>query len=93
MNVANAEVFKILRSNIYSDAILACIRETVFNSIDAHAYNSNENKPIRVKLPNAIDPSISTNLIMAPVYQKMMLEIFFVVMDLQPRILVINISD
>ena len=57
-DLGSPEIFKILRSSIYSDAILACVREITFNALDAHAYG-NKNIPIKVKLPNAIDPSIS----------------------------------
>lgn len=54
--VANAAMLKILRSGIYSDKILATMRETVMNAIDSHVQAGKPNEPIEVTLPSILDP-------------------------------------
>jgi hypothetical protein len=54
--VANAAMLKILRSGIYSDKILATMRETVMNAIDSHVQAGKPNDPIEVTLPSYLDP-------------------------------------
>jgi len=55
---ANAHIMKILRDGIYSNKILACIREYSTNAMEAHKLNGNESVPIEVTLPNIIDPML-----------------------------------
>ena len=50
-----AHVFGILRNQLYSDKILAVIREYSCNAVDANVENGNEKRPIRVTLPNMLD--------------------------------------
>jgi len=52
-----AHVFGILRSNLYSDKILAVIREYSTNAFDAHVANDKPNLPIEVTLPTVIEPT------------------------------------
>ena len=54
--VANAAMLKILRSGIYSDKILATMRETVMNAIDSHIQAGKPDEPIEVTLPSILDP-------------------------------------
>ncbi len=51
-----AHVFGILRSNLYSDKILAVIREYSCNAHDANVENGRPQKPIVVTLPTVYDP-------------------------------------
>lgn len=51
-----AHVFDILRNNLYSDKILAVIREYSTNAFDANVENNKEFTPIEVTLPSIIDP-------------------------------------
>ena len=51
-----AHIFDILRTRLYSDKILAVIREYSTNAIDANVENGNSHIPIAITLPNAIDP-------------------------------------
>lgn len=51
-----AHVFDILRNNLYSDKILAVIREYSTNAYDANVDNGKADEPIVVTLPTAIDP-------------------------------------
>ena len=52
----DAHIFKVLRSKIYSDKILAVIREYSCNAVDAHVEAGTPNKPIKITLPNAMNP-------------------------------------
>ena len=52
-----AHVFDILRNNLYSDKILAVIREYSTNAVDANVENNKGNIPIDVTLPSIINPS------------------------------------
>lgn len=47
-----AHIFTILRSQLYSDAVLACIREYTTNSVDSHTEAGKPNIPIQVTLPS-----------------------------------------
>jgi len=49
-----AHIFNVLRNQLYSDKILAVIREYSANAIDAHAEMGNESTPIKVTLPNKL---------------------------------------
>jgi len=51
-----AHVFNILRNNLYSDKILAVIREISTNAYDANVENGKSQEPIHVTLPNVYDP-------------------------------------
>lgn len=52
----NKRMFEILSSNIYSDKILAVIREYSCNAYDAHVAAGKSDVPFMVHLPNAIEP-------------------------------------
>lgn len=51
-----AHIFNILRSKIYSDKILAVIREYSTNAQDAHVLAGTPDRPITVKLPTNYSP-------------------------------------
>ncbi len=55
---ANAHIMRILRDGIYSNKILACVREYSINALEAHMLNGNQEVPIEVTLPNYIDPML-----------------------------------
>ena len=55
--VADVHLKKILRSGIYTDKLLAVIRETISNAYDAHVQAGCADKPIQIKLPSLDDPS------------------------------------
>ena len=44
--VASSEIMEILRKDIYTDAILAMVREITMNAIDAHVMAGESDKPI-----------------------------------------------
>lgn len=50
-------VFKILRDNLYSDKMLAVIREYSTNAYDANVENGKADVPIEVTLPNYMEPT------------------------------------
>lgn len=50
-----AHIFNVLRNNLYSDKMLAVIREYSTNAWDANMCNKKGNVPIQVTLPNAVD--------------------------------------
>jgi len=50
-----AHIFNVLRNQLYSDKILAVIREYSANAIDAHAEVGNQSTPIKVTLPNKLN--------------------------------------
>jgi hypothetical protein len=52
---ANAKVFKILSSDLYSEKIRAVVRELITNMIDAHALNGCTDK-FEVHAPGKLDP-------------------------------------
>jgi len=50
-----AHIFNVLRNQLYSDKILAVIREYSANAIDAHAELGKQSTPIKVTLPNKLN--------------------------------------
>lgn len=52
----NARAFEVLSSNIYSDKILAVVRELSCNAWDAHIEAGNEETPFDVHFPNDFEP-------------------------------------
>jgi len=56
---ASAKAFKILSSNLYSDKILAIVREIGCNALDAHIAAGNVDQPFDVQFPTIIDPHFS----------------------------------
>ncbi len=50
-------IMKFLRDNIYSNKVLAVIREYTCNAFDAHIEGRRRNKAIQIHLPNIIEPS------------------------------------
>ncbi len=55
---SGAHIMRILRDKIYSNKVLACLREYSTNAWEAHRLNGNENTPIEITLPNLIDPML-----------------------------------
>lgn len=53
-----SKMFKILSDSLYSDKVMAVIRELATNAYDSHISAGNKN-PFRVKLPTAADPNFS----------------------------------
>lgn len=53
---ATAKAFSILSSSLYSDKILAPIRELCCNAYDSHVAAGKKDVPIEVKLPSVLDP-------------------------------------
>ena len=53
---ASAFTFEIL-STLYSDGIMACIRETLANCWDSHKRASIESRPFIVYIPNKLNPN------------------------------------
>ena len=51
-----AHIFNVLRNQLYSDKVLAVIREYSTNAVDAHAELGKLNEPIKVTLPNQLSP-------------------------------------
>lgn len=49
-------IIEILRDNIYSNAVLAVIRETFTNARDAHRSVGKGDLPVKIRLPTEIDP-------------------------------------
>ncbi len=56
---ANKMAFKVLSSRMYSNKILAWVRETFCNSYDAHIAAGKRDVPIEVHLPNTLEPFFS----------------------------------
>lgn len=56
---ASAKAFSILSSGLYSDKILAIVRELSTNAYDSHVEAGNPNQPFSVHLPNSLDPTFS----------------------------------
>lgn len=50
-------IFNVLRNQLYSDKILAVIREYSANAIDANKEAGNGDRPIEITLPTAFDPT------------------------------------
>jgi hypothetical protein len=53
---ASAEAFDVLASGLYSNEILAIIRELSANAWDSHTAAGNTETPFEIKLPNTMDP-------------------------------------
>lgn len=51
-----SHIFSVLRNQMYSDKILAVIREYSTNAYDAHVVAGIKNTPIRISLPNTLFP-------------------------------------
>ncbi len=56
---ASAKAFSILSSQIYTDVILAVVRELSTNCWDAHIAAGTTNRPFKVHLPNNLEPHFS----------------------------------
>ncbi len=54
---ASSAAFDILSSGLYSDKILAIVRELSCNAYDAHVSAGKKDIPFEIKLPNDIDPT------------------------------------
>lgn len=54
---ANAQAFSILSSGLYSDKILAIVRELSCNAWDAHVTANNLDTNFEIKLPTSLDPT------------------------------------
>jgi hypothetical protein len=54
-----AHIMHILRKQVYTDKVLAVLREYGANAWDAHRMFGKGDKPIRVTLPTASDPTLS----------------------------------
>jgi hypothetical protein len=52
---ASAKAFQILFSNLYSDPVMAVLRELICNAWDAHARAGKQDTPIHVHLPTGMD--------------------------------------
>lgn len=52
---ASAKAFRILSSGLYSNKVLAVIRELSTNAYDSHVVNGNPDKPFDVHLPQMLD--------------------------------------
>jgi len=50
-----AHIFNVLRNQLYSDKVLAVIREYSANAIDAHVESGKKDRPIVVTLPNPLN--------------------------------------
>ncbi len=56
LSTNSAALMKILRSGIYSNKILACVREYSVNALEAHMLNGKQDTPIEITLPNYLNP-------------------------------------
>ncbi len=54
---ATAQSFNILSSSLYSNKILAIIRELSCNALDSHVEAGKADIPIEIKLPSSLDPT------------------------------------
>lgn len=55
----SAHIMTILRDTLYSDKVLAVLREYSSNAWDAHREAGKRNVPISVQLPTSIDPTLT----------------------------------
>lgn len=53
-----AHIFNVLRNQLYSDKVLAVVREYSCNAVDAHVAAGKPNTPIKVTLPNRLNPNL-----------------------------------
>ena len=51
-----AHIFNVLRNQLYSDKVLAVIREYSTNAVDAHVDAGCSDRPIQVTIPNKLSP-------------------------------------
>ena len=51
-----AHIFNVLRNQLYSDKILAVVREYSTNAVDAHIEAGKPDLPIEVTMPNRLNP-------------------------------------
>ncbi len=51
-----AHIFNVLRNQLYSDKVLAVIREYSTNAVDAHVEAGCPDRPIEVTIPNTLSP-------------------------------------
>lgn len=51
-----AHIFNVLRNQLYSDKVLAVIREYSTNAVDAHVEVKQADRPIEVTIPNSLNP-------------------------------------
>tara|TARA_R100000008_G_C3583443_1_gene170314 strand:- start:679 stop:2925 length:2247 start_codon:yes stop_codon:yes gene_type:complete len=54
-----AHIFNVLRNQLYSDKVLAVVREYSCNAVDAHVAAGKPETPIKVTLPNRLNPNLS----------------------------------
>jgi hypothetical protein len=54
-----AHIFNVLRNQLYSDKVLAVVREYSCNASDAHVAAGKADVPIKVTLPNRLNPNLS----------------------------------
>ena len=52
-----AHIFSVLRNQLYSDKVLAVVREYTCNAVDANVEAGKSDLPIEVTLPNALNPT------------------------------------
>ncbi len=55
----SAQAFEILSSGLYSDKVLAVVRELSCNAVDAHIEANKEDEPFLIHLPNRLEPFFS----------------------------------
>jgi hypothetical protein len=54
---ATAKAFKILSSNLYTNKILAIVRELSCNALDSHIAAHKQDVPFHIHLPSSLDPT------------------------------------
>ncbi len=54
--LASSHAFKILTSSLYSDRVMAVVRESYTNSFDSHLLSKREMGLIEVHIPNQFEP-------------------------------------
>jgi len=52
----NESAYQILQRDIYTDVILAIVRELSTNAYDSHIFAGTQARPFRVHMPNALEP-------------------------------------
>lgn len=55
---SSAHIMEILRDTMYSDKVMAVLREYGANAWDAHRMSGKPDLPIKVQLPTALDPTL-----------------------------------
>jgi len=56
---ASAKAFSILSDKLYTDKVLAIVRELSTNAVESHIMNGNEDQPFKVILPSRMDSTFS----------------------------------